>query len=116
MQPTHTIYFLRSIAGKHRHAETFALITRVITSEIHQIVPTNTHHSRISSHILAEKAFVEIVVSGRNRSMNRIKRRSANKLDGLIESKTGSHIVTDTLNIDQCSMSFITMINIFLDT
>ena len=48
--------------------------------------------------------------------MNSIKRRSANQLNSLVESQSSSYIVADTLNINQCSMSFITVINIFLDT
>ena len=47
--------------------------------------------------------------------MNCIKRRSANQLDSLIKCQSGSYIVADTLNIDQCSVSFVTMINVFFD-
>ena len=115
VQPAYTVYFLRSVAGKYRHTETFALVTRIVTSKIHQVVPADTHSSRITTHVLTEQTFVEVVVTGRNRSMNCIKRRSANQLDSLIKCQSGSYIVADTLNIDQCSVSFVTMINVFFD-
>ena len=116
VEPAHTVHFLRSVASKNRHTETFTLVTRIITSEIHQIVPANTHSGRITSHIFTKQSFIKIVVTCRNRSMNSIKRRSTNQLDSLIECQSRSYIVTDTLNINQCSMSLITVIDIFLDT
>ena len=116
VEPAHTVHFLRSVASKNRHTETFTLVTRIITSEIHQVVPANTHSGRITSHIFTKQSFIKIVVTCRNRSMNSIKRRSTNQLDSLIECQSRSYIVTDTLNINQCSMSLITVIDIFLDT
>ena len=116
VQPAYTVHLLRSIASKNRHTETFALVTGIVTSQIHQVVPSDTHFSRITTHIFTKQTFIEIVVTGRNRSVNRIKRRSTNQLDSLIESQSGSYIITDALNIDQCSVSLVTMINIFLDT
>ena len=116
MQPAYTIYFLRSIASKYRHTETLSLITWIVTSKIHQIIPADAHHCRISTHIFAKKTFIEVVMSGRNRSMDCIKRRSTNQLDRLVKCQASSHIITDTLNIDQCSMSFVAMIDVLLDT
>ena len=115
MQPAYTVYFLSSVASKYRHTETFALIPRIITSKIHQVIPADTHSCRVTAHVFTEQTFVEVVVTGRNRSMNCIKRRSANQLDSLIECQSGSYVVADTLNIDQCSVSFVTMINVFFD-
>ena len=115
MQPAYTVYFLSCVASKYRHTETFALVTRIITSKIHQVVPADSHSCRVTTHVFTEQTFVEVVVTGRNRSMNCIKRRSANQLDSLIECQSGSYVVADTLNIDQCSVSFITMINVFFD-
>ena len=100
VEPAHTVHFLRSVASKNRHTETFTLVTRIITSEIHQVVPANTHSGRITSHIFTKQSFIKIVVTCRNRSMNSIKRRSTNQLDSLIECQSRSYIVTDTLNIN----------------
>ena len=50
--------------------------------------------------VLAEKAFVEVVVTGRNRSMYSIERRSTYQLDSLVVSQTFGHVVTDALYVD----------------
>ena len=72
VQPAYTVHFLRSVASKYRHTETFALITRIVTSKVHQVVPADTHLNGISAHIFTEQAFVKVVVTGRHRSVNRI--------------------------------------------
>ena len=48
--------------------------------------------------------------------MYSIQRRCTHQFDSLIVRQTFCYIVTDTLNIDQCCMSFVTVINFFLDT
>ena len=48
--------------------------------------------------------------------MYSIQRRCTHQFDSLIVRQTFGYIVTDTLNIDQCCVSFVAMINIFLNT
>ena len=48
--------------------------------------------------------------------MNGVKRRSTNQFDSLVVSQSFGYIVADTLNIDKSSMSFVAVIDIFLDT
>ena len=79
MQPAYTVHFLRSVTGEYGHAEAFALVAGVVAAEVHEVVPSDTHTGGITAHVLAEETFVEVVVTGRNRSMNCIKRRSANQ-------------------------------------
>ena len=43
VQPAHTVHLLRSIASEYRHTETFTLVARIVTSEVHQVVPADTH-------------------------------------------------------------------------
>ena len=116
MQPAHTVHFLRSVASEYGHTETFALIARIVAAEVHKVVPSDTHLRRIATHVLTEETFVKVVVTGRNRGMYGVQRRSAHQLDSLVISQTFGHVVADTLYVNQRCVSFVTMIYIFLDT
>ena len=48
--------------------------------------------------------------------MYSVQRRSTYQFDSLVVRQAFSYIITDTLNVDQRCVSFVTVINIFLDT
>ena len=116
VQPAHTVYFLTSVASESRHTETFARITRVDTTHIHQFVPSDTHALWITTHVLAEETFVEVVVTSRNRSVNSIQRRRTNNFHCFVECQTAFNVVAQTLYVAQCSVTFVAVIDILLDT
>ena len=70
----------------------------------------------IPPHILAEESLVEVVVTCRNRGVNGIETGSANQFESLVEVQSVFlHVVTQTLQVAECSMTLVAMINIFLD-
>ena len=115
MQPAYAVDFLRSVASEYRHTETFALVARIVTSEVHQVVPTDAHALRISTHVLSEETFIEVVVSGGNGRVYGVERRSAYEFDGLVERESAFHIVADTLYVDKGCMSFVAVVYVFAD-
>ena len=74
MQPAYTIHFLRSVASKYGHTEAFALVARIVAAKIHKVIPSDAHFGRITTHVLAEKTFVEVIVTSRNRSVYGVER------------------------------------------
>ena len=116
MQPAYAINLLGRVASEDRHAEAFALIARVVAAQIHEVVPADAHTLRITAHVLAEEAFVEVVVTGRHGSMHSVQRRGTHQLDGLVVGQSFSHIVADALHVDEGCMSLVAVINVLLDT
>ena len=116
VQPADTVDFLTSVAGKHAHTELFAG-SGILASQIHQLTERDTEFGRKLSHIFAEERLIEIVVSGRNRRMHGIKRRSSYNLQCLGKRELlVLYIIDQTLYIDKRRMAFIAMIHIFLYT
>ena len=73
MQLADAVYLLAGLAGEDRHAETFLLVSRIVTPEIHQVIPGYTQLARISLHIFIEKPFVKIIMTSGYGSMYSIK-------------------------------------------
>ena len=105
MQLADTVYLLAGLAGEDRHAETFLLVSRIVTPEIHQVIPGYTQLARISLHIFIEKPFVKIIMTSGYGSMY--------QLHGLPEIQAAIYVITKPLDIDQCGMPLITVIYIF---
>ena len=116
MQPAHTVHFLTSVASESRHTEAFIRVTRIDTTQIHQILPTDAHPLRITTHVFTEQTFIKVIVSSRNRSMYSVKRRSTNHFQCFIECHAAFYEITQTLYVAQSSMSFVTVVYVFLDT
>ena len=91
------------------------MVLRIGTTEADELIPRNAEADRETAHILAEERLIEVVVAGRNRSMDRIKRRGTHQFKGLIECQTALHIIHKTLHVAECSVSFIAMVDIFLN-
>ena len=51
MQLADTVYLLAGLAGEDRHAETFLLVSRIVTPEIHQVIPGEQPYAREFSYI-----------------------------------------------------------------
>ena len=116
VQPAYTVHFLRSVTGEYGHAEAFALVAGVVAAEVHEVVPSDTHTGGITAHVLAEETFVEVVVTGRNRSVYGVQRRGAYQLDGLVVGQTFGYVVADALYVNQRCVAFVAVIYVFLDT
>ena len=93
MEPTYAVHFLTSVACKSRHAETFRMVIGILASHSNQFIPRNAQNRCITAHVLAEQSLVEIVMTGRNRSVHRIKRRGPNQFQCLIERKSFLYII-----------------------
>ena len=115
MQPANTVDLLTGVAGESTHAELFSVIFWVRTSHTHELVPCDTKSLRIATHILTEEAFLEIIVTCRNRSMDSIESTGTYQLEGLVERQSLFDIVTQTLQITQSSMTLVTMVYILLN-
>ena len=116
VEPAHTVDFLTGIASKDTHAEFFAR-AGVLTSQIHQFSETNSQFCREFAHIFAKERLIEIVVAGGHRGVHGIKRRSAYHFQGLCKGEfLILNIVDETLYVDESSVAFVAVINIFLDT
>ena len=116
MQPANAVGFLACIQSESTHTE-LLVRTRVLATHVDELLPTDTQLARELAHIATEQTFVEVVVSGRNRRMNRIERRSADNFQCLIESQTFLlDIINQTLRVDQGSMPLVAVINLLADT
>ena len=91
------------------------MVCRILATHTDELVPRDTQLGRVTTHVLAKQGLVEIVVAGRNGSVNGIERRSAYQLHSLIECQPLVYVVTETLQVAECSMTLIAVINLFLD-
>ena len=112
---TYTVNLLAGVASKGRHTELLVMVIGIDTTHTDEFIPTNAKFCRIATHILAKESFIKVVVSSRNWSMNSIQTRSTNEFQCLVECQTFLDVIAQTLQVTQSSMSFITMINIFLN-
>ena len=69
VQPRYTVCLLAGVQGKYGHRELLATILRISTSETDEVTPLDAEFVGIGMHILVEQAFLEIVVTCRNRCM-----------------------------------------------
>ena len=70
----HAVYFLASFAAEGAHAELFAFVVWVGTSQSHEVVPRNAQAVLISAKVASEEAFFKIVVAGWNGGMHGVER------------------------------------------
>ena len=69
VQPRYTVCLLAGVQGEYGHRELLAAILRISTSETDEVTPLDAEFVGIGMHILVEQAFLEIVVTCRNRCM-----------------------------------------------
>ena len=116
MKPANAIGFLTSIECEHAHAEAFVGIG-VLAAHVHKVIPADAEFCGILAHVFAKQTFVEVVMTGRDRGVNGVQRRSAYKFEGHIEIKTVLlNIVYQTLQVQQCSMSFVAVVQLAVDS
>ena len=115
MEPRYAVDLLTGVAGEGRHTELFSMIIRIRTTHTDELVPSDTEFLGIAAHILTKQTFLEIVVSGRHGSVYGIKTAGTNQLKSLVECHAFFNIVAQTLQVAQCGMSLVTMVDIFLD-
>ena len=72
MEFAYTVYFLAGVAGKGTHTETLTMVVRILTAHADKFLPGNAEFGRIAAHVLTEKSLVKIVMTSRNRGMDRI--------------------------------------------
>ena len=72
VQLAHAIDFLTGVAGKDTHAETLAVVIRILTAHTNELIPRDAKALRIATHILAKETLVEIVMASRHRRVNSI--------------------------------------------
>ena len=111
----YTVDLLAGVAGKGRHAELLALIVGIGTTHTDELVPADTQLLRIAAHILAEETFIEVVVASRNRGVDSVKTRSTHQLQCLVEIQALINIVTQTLQVAECGVALVTMVDVLLD-
>ena len=91
------------------------MVIGVCTTHADELIPGDTQFGRIAAHILTEEPLVEIVMSGRHRGMNGIKRRSTYELHSLVEGQSLLDIIAQALQVTERSMTLVAVINVFLD-
>ena len=113
----HTVDVLRNVRGEDTHRELLVDVVGVGLAEGHHSGPVDLEDGRIMSEILAEKSFVEGIMSRGHRSMGSEERRSADDLHGLAELEVLLlHILAKALQADECGMTFVAMIHLGADT
>ena len=65
-----------------------------MTTESHEIVPADAEFTGILAKIFSAKAFVEVVVAGRDRRVYGVKRAGADQFEGFVELETAFHEVS----------------------
>ena len=116
VQPANTINLLASVTCKDTHTELFAVIFRIGTAHTDELVPCDTEFLRVATHVFTEKSFLEIVVTCRHRGMNSVQTAGTHQLQGLVECQSLFDVIAQTLQVAQCSMPFVAMVDILLDT
>ena len=116
MKHRHAIDLLTGVTGKGRHTELLTMVVGMDTTHADELVPCNAELGRIASHVLAEQALVEVIVTCGHWRMNGVEATGANQLHRLVEGQTLLDIVAQTLQVAECSMTLVAVIDIFLDT
>ena len=91
------------------------MVVGIRTTHTDELVPTDAEHLRIAAHVLSKEVFSEVVVTCRNRSVYGIKGRSTDNLESLVECQAFANVVAKTLQVAECGMTLVAMINILLD-
>ena len=115
MELGHAVDFLTGIASEDTHAETLVVVIGILTAHADELIPADAQTSGVATHVLTEQTFVEIVVTGRNRRVYRIERRSTHELESLVEGQATVNIVDEALKVTQGSMTLVAMIELLLD-
>ena len=115
MQPAHAINLLTSVAGECAHAELLTVVVGIRAAHSDEFIPTDTQHLRIAAHVLAEEFLVEVVVTGRHGSVYGIERRGTNDFECLVECQAITDVVAQALQVAECGMSLVAMVNVLLD-
>ena len=115
VQPAYAVDFLASLAEESGHAEAFALVVGILTAESHEVVPADAEFGGILAKVFSAKAFVEVVVAGRDGRVYGVKRAGADQFEGFVELETAFHEVGETLQVGKCGMSLVAVVNILLD-
>ena len=72
VKPAYAIGLLASVQCKNTHRKTLVGVG-IFATHVHQVVPGDAELGRILTHVFAEEAFVEIVVTGRHRCVDGVK-------------------------------------------
>ena len=117
VEPRHAVHLLREVAGQHRHRELLVRVVGVGLAQVDILLPGDAQHVGIVRHVLADHRFGECVVACGNRRMGREERRRADHLQRLREGELlVGHQIADALDADECGVSLVAVINLFLDT
>ena len=71
MEPADTVGFLAGVKGEDAHREAFVGVG-VLATHVHEIIPRDAEFGGIFAHVFSKEAFVEVVVTSGNRSVDRI--------------------------------------------
>ena len=112
---TYTINLLTGVDGESRHGELLVLVLRIGTTHADELVPRETEQLWIATHILAEELLVEVVVTSWYRSVAGIQTAGTYQLESLVEGESLMDIVYQTLQVAECCVSLVAMIDILLD-
>ena len=69
VKPAYAIHFLTGIASKGAHTELLAGVLWVCPAHAYEFIPRDAELLGITTHVLAEEALIEIIMSGRHRSV-----------------------------------------------
>ncbi len=115
VEPAYAVGFLTGVEREHAHGETFVGVG-VFTAHIHKVVPAYAEFGRIFAHILAEEAFVEVVVAGGYRGVHGVERRCAYKLESHVEAEAVFlHVVYEALQVEKRCMAFVGVVELAVD-
>ena len=113
---TYTVHLLTGVDGEGGHRELLSLIVGVRATHADELIPRDTELCRISAHVLAEEGLVEVVVTGGHRRMTGVETAGTHQFHSLVEGETFLDVVHQTLQVAECGMSLVTVIDILLDT
>ena len=112
---TYAVNLLTGVDSEGRHREFLTFVIGIGASHADELVPRNTEFGRIATHVLAEKTFLEVVVTCRNRCVAGVETRCTHQLDGLVERQTCIDVVAQTLKVAQCGVSLVAVVDVLLD-
>jgi len=98
VEPAHAVDPRGGVAGEGGHAEALALVVGVGAAHAHEFVPADAELLGIAAHVLAEEAFVEVVVSGWHGGVDGVEGGGADHFEGLAEGKSFCHVVDEALH------------------
>ena len=111
----HAIDLLTRVAGEGGHAEFLVFVVWIRATHSDEFVPRDAEFLRVATHIFAEKTLFKIVVTGGNGRVNRVKTTGTHQFECLIERQTFFDVVAQTLQVAECGVSFVAVIDVLLD-